>query len=256
MGAARLQCWGAAPGGCCRLQPPRHTPSSPPSHTCAYLRTALAQSTKQALFALERCSTPGGGSLKLTCHVHALPALPAPTRMVGLVPLPSANPRAPPRLVAATDGGQLLRLRTCTPVVEKTADVQVGAGARVCAGCWSTRLAPQASTRDQHPSPKKRCSHPSQQGAKVLALAASGGLVAASCAGGEVRLFSAATLEPLAVLPPPSMPAPTPPVACSLSADGATLVGSYGPGAAAARWDVRAPLRPALLDASLCACHR
>lgn len=90
----------------------------------------------------------------------------------------------------------------------------------------------------------------------MLALAASGGLVAASCAGGEVRLFSAATLEPLAVLPPPSMPAPTPPVACSLSADGATLVGSYGPGAAAARWDVRAPLRPALLDASLCACHR
>ena len=85
----------------------------------------------------------------------------------------------------------------------------------------------------------------------MLALAAAGGLVAAACAGGEVRLFNASTLEPLAALPAPAAPAPA--VACALSADGGSLVVSHGPGAAVARWD---PLRPALLDASLFAGHR
>ena len=94
---------------------------------------------------------------------------------------------------------------------------------------------------------------PHAQGAKVLSLASGGRLVAAACAGGGVRLFSAASLEPMAELPPPAAPAPA--VACALSPDGGALVASYGPGAVA-RWDVSEPLRPAMQGASLVPCHR
>lgn len=84
--------------------------------------------TSQAVWSLERCITPNGGSLKLSCHAYALPACPAPTRVVGLAALPhGAAPRAPHRLVAVTDSGRLLRLRPGAPTVEKASDLQVGA---------------------------------------------------------------------------------------------------------------------------------
>ena len=72
----------------------------------------------QAAWSLDRCSTPGGLTLKLTCQSYVLPSLPAPTLMVNLAALApggrsssGGNPRLPPRLWAATDSGRLLRLR-------------------------------------------------------------------------------------------------------------------------------------------------
>lgn len=90
----------------------------------------------------------------------------------------------------------------------------------------------------------------------MLALAASAEHVAAACASGRVKLFSAATLEEAAVLAAPLRGASA--VACVFSGPGGgELTVSYkgGGGAAVASWDLgQAP--PALVDVSLRACHR
>ena len=105
-------------------------PTGPPLHHRRIPRLPLHP--LQAVWSLERCSTPGGLTLKLTCHSYTLPSLPASTRMVNLAALApggrgssGGNPRATPRLWAATDGGRLLRLRSSGPPVDRAVDVEV-----------------------------------------------------------------------------------------------------------------------------------
>ena len=101
--------------------------------------------------------------------------------------------------------------------------------------------------------------HPSQD-AKVLALATSPAQVAAACSSGKVLLFSAANFQPTAALEPPlHLRRGAAAVACSFAAGGAQLVASYQGGSGGgllATWDISNPLQPALLGATLRACHR
>jgi len=94
----------------------------------------------------------------------------------------------------------------------------------------------------------------------VLDVAFSPAHVAVALASGKILLFSTATCQPAAALELPAQLARgAAAVACSFARCGTRLVASYkdaSGGGLLATWDVSNMQQPALLGASLRACHR
>ncbi|PRW59476.1 WD repeat 62 [Chlorella sorokiniana] len=219
----QLAIWSPASGrllGKARMKGQQYDSLTMPSEAtiCGINRTTLA------VWSLERGATTDG-SLKLTCAArYNLTTLPAPVRFLGLWGVGgggAGGARAALRLLACTDSGRLMRLRPAGNPVDTEASLGDG---------------------------------------KVLAVAASPTHMAAACANGKILLFSAATLQPEVALELPEHLARNgPAVACSFAAGGAQLVASYksagGGGSLLTTWDISNMKQPALLGASLRACH-
>lgn len=93
----------------------------------------------------------------------------------------------------------------------------------------------------------------------MLALATSAEHVAVACSSGEIRLFSAATLELAAVLPCPPQAPGAMALSCAFDRTAAQLVASYsggGGGSLLACWSLGDLQRLALVPASQRQAHR